>query len=224
MTDVRVIVVEDDPMVRTALDMLLAAADGFVLVGQARHGGEALALYREMSPDVVLMDIQMPVLDGIGATRQIIAFDPAARILTLTAFSSEEFVIPALRAGTAGYLLKDSSPQEILRAIMAVHRGEAVLSPAITRELIATVKAEEVAPVAPRPVPADHSLTPRELEVLGQLAEGKSNREIGEALYISEATVKATLGRIMAKFQVRDRVQVLIEGVRLGLVEVARGT
>ncbi|WP_234417535.1 response regulator transcription factor [Miniimonas sp. S16] len=228
---IRVLVVEDDPMVRNALEMLLDAADGYELAGLARHGGEALPLFRETRPDVVLLDIQMPVKDGIAATRELLQEDPGARILTLTAFSSQEFVIPALRAGTAGYLLKDARPREILDAIEAVHRGEAVLSPAVTRELIATVKSEDEHPggiatssspgaAESSPPPADPGLTPRELDVLRCLAEGNSNREIADTLFVSEATVKATLGRIAQKFQVRDRVQVLIHAVRLGIVDV----
>lgn len=207
-------------MVRHALGMLLDAAEGFRMVGEARHGGEALARFRETNPDVVLMDIQMPVKDGITATRELLGDDPDARILALTAFSSERHIVEALRAGTAGYLLKDASPREILGAIRAVHRGEAVLSPVATRELIEAVRSDEPTRLPPPSPQPDPGLTPRELEAVEHLAKGMSNREIARDMFISEATVKATLGRAAQKLQVRDRVQVLIKAVQLGLVDV----
>lgn len=207
-------------MVRHALGMLLEAAEGFALAGEARHGGEAIPRYQATSPDVVLMDIEMPVLDGIEATRRLLAEDPDAKILALTAFSTERHIVDALRAGTAGYLLKDSSPREILAAIRAVHRGEAVLSPIATRELIEAVRTDDPARKTVAPGQPDPGLTPRELEAVEYLARGMSNKEIAGVMYISEGTVKATLGRVAQKLQVRDRVQVLIKAAQLGLVKV----
>lgn len=225
MGEIRVLVVDDDPTIRRTLTVLLEAADGFACVGVAEDGRLALERYLATRPDVVIMDLQMPGLDGIEATRELLQEEPGARILAVTAFSSEHYVVPALRQGVAGYLLKDSSPQVILDAITRVHHGEVVLSPRITRQVVRSLRESPHQPddAAPEPVAEEEDatvggLTPRESDVIEMLAMGLSNREIGEALFISEATVKGTLGRIMQRWGVRDRLQVLIHAARLGLV------
>lgn len=220
MSDViRVMVVDDQVLMRGALEHFVAAADDLELVGTAGDGAEAVRLVGTLMPDVVLMDLQMPEMDGVEATAVISERWPEVRVLAITTFSSEHYLVPALQAGVQGYIAKDSRPDEVMEGIRRVHAGDAVFSPHIMHELIDTVRTQQ----APRSavVLEDHeALTPRELDVLRELAEGRSNAEIGEALFLAEATVKSHLGRIMDKWQVRDRVQVLVKAAAAGIVRI----
>ena len=183
------------------------------------NGGEAVDRSARIAPDVILMDLQMPMMGGIAATESITGSQPDVRVLALTTFSSERHVVSALRAGATGYLTKDTPPEQLIEAILDVNVGEFVLSPQISRKLAEAVRAAgsgrrlQVGPEYTQ-------LTARELDIVRLLSEGMSNAEIGRSLSIAEPTVKATLGRIMAKWNVRDRVQVLIRAVQTGLVNL----
>lgn len=211
-------VVDDQPLMRHALEHFVTTAPDLELVGRAADGHEALEVVEELVPDVVLMDLQMPHVDGIEATRRIARWFPQVRVLAVTTFSSEQYLVPALQAGVQGYVVKDSAPDEIVDAIHRVHAGDAVFSPGIMQELIATVRTQ---PAPSLTELAEHEqLTPRELEVICELSQGKSNAEIGAELNLAEATVKSHLGRIMDKWSVRDRVQVLVKAAESGLVRI----
>ncbi|MFL4474445.1 response regulator [Paeniglutamicibacter sp. MACA_103] len=220
MTDIQVLVVDNEPLMRQALKIILEAAPGFQWLGEATNGIEAVDFCAGNSPDVILMDMQMPRMDGVEATEIIITNYPDIGVLAITAFSSEEYLVPALRAGAAGYLVKDAEPTEILAAIRAVHDGSAAISPSVSQDLIRAVRnGYDVKPSSTSrqsPMP----LSERELEVLQLLARGRNNPEIAAELHVSEATVKAHLSRVMAKFGVRDRVQTLIRAAQYGLVEL----
>ena len=210
---VRVLIVDDHVIVRKGIRALLAEADGFEVVGEASDGQEAVARAEESNPDVILMDLLMPVMDGIEATRQITSRQPKARILVLTSFAADNKVFPAIKAGAAGYLLKDSSPDELVRAIRQVHRGEPSLHPTIARKLL-----QEIA----RPVdlqPAPEALTAREMEVLRSIAQGLSNQEIADQLMVSEPTVRAHVSRILGKLHLASRTQAALYAVREGLTD-----
>lgn len=217
MEAVRVLIVDDEALVRHALRIFLEAAPATAVAGEAVNGTDAVEQYRMLRPDVVLMDIQMPVMNGIEATEMITAEHPDARVLAVTTFSSESHVIAALRAGASGYLVKDTHPDEIVTAILDVHADRSVLSPRITRGLITAVR-DMANPNGHIALTRAQALTERELSIVECLAQGLSNAEIAQVLYLSEATVKSNLGRIMNKWGVRDRVQVLIHAVRRNLV------
>ncbi len=220
---ISVLIVDDQPLMSGALRVLVENSPGMEFVGIAANGAEALEACQATRPDVVLMDMQMPVMGGVEATERISAEFPETSVLAITTFTSEPYLIPALRAGAAGYLLKDAAPETIVSAIWGVHRGESVLSPAVTRKLLSSI--EDDRPVVgngARPGDPDGSeLTPRELDVLRLLARGRSNTEIAEELHISESTVKANLTKIMDKLEVRDRVQAIIRAAQLGLVTLS---
>lgn len=205
---------------RQALKIILEAAPGFHWLGDATNGIEAVDFCAGNSPDVILMDMQMPRMDGVEATAIITTNYPDIGVLAITAFSSEEYLVPALRAGAAGYLVKDAEPTEILAAIRAVHDGSAAISASVSQDLIRAVRnGYDIKPTsASRQSPMP--LSERELEVLQLLARGYNNPEIAAELHVSEATVKAHLSRVMAKFGVRDRVQALIRAAQYGLVEL----
>jgi DNA-binding NarL/FixJ family response regulator len=215
---IRVLVVDDQALVRAGFEALVDSADDLVVVGSARDGREAVALTRTESPDVVLMDIRMPVMDGLQATTEILA-DPGSvvpRILILTTFDLDEYVFAALRAGASGFLLKDTPPAELLRGIRVVVEGEALLSPRVTRHL---VEAYVQRPAAASPAaPSLAGLTDRETEVLGLVARGLSNAEIGDRLHVSPATVKTHVGRLLMKLAARDRAQLVVTAYESGLV------
>ncbi len=207
---IRVALVDDQSLIRAGLRALLAAEDGIEVVGEAADGEQAVARVARLRPDVVLMDLVMPVVDGVTAIKRILARDPDAKILVLTSFASEDAMLPALRAGASGYLLKDTDPAELERAVRAAAAGEALLSPVVAARLLREV----------RRVPADDglaALTPREREVLGLLARGLSNREIAHELVVAEKTVKTHVSSVLAKLSLADRTQAALFAVRAGL-------
>lgn len=213
---IRVIIVDDESLVRAALRVFLESSDGFELVGEADNGADAITLVRATQPDVVLMDVQMPIMDGIEATQRLSREFPGLKIVALTTFSTERVIVPMLSAGASGFLVKDTSPDRILDAARLAHEGGYVLSPRVAKELVTSVQAG--AGTTTRELGRDEELTERELEVVTLLAQGMSNAEIASSMFVSEATVKSHLGRITAKWGVRDRIQVLIRATQLGLV------
>ena len=215
---VRVLIADDHAIVRKGIRALLSEAGGFEVVGEAGSGQEAVLLAQESGPDVILMDLLMPGMDGIEATRQITSRQPKTRILVLTSFAADNKVFPAIKAGAAGYLLKDSSPDELVRAIRQVHRGEPSLHPTIARKLL-----QEVA----RPAelqPAPEALTDREMTVLRLIAQGLSNQEIADRLAVSEPTVRAHVSRILGKLHLASRTQAALYAVREGLTDADEAT
>ncbi|WP_136611437.1 response regulator [Sinomonas albida] len=217
----RLLLVDDQPLLRVGFKMVLEAEDGIKVVGEAGDGSEAVRLARELEPDVVLMDVRMPVMDGIEATRRIAAASPSARIIILTTFDLDEYAFAGLQAGASAFLLKDVAPSELVHAVRLVASGDAVVSPRVTQRLLETYVRSEGAAVGrpeaqPDPLLAD--LTPRELEVLRAICEGLSNAEIAHRLYLSEATVKSHVRRILSKLHLRDRVQAVVYGYETGLV------
>jgi DNA-binding NarL/FixJ family response regulator len=217
---VRVLICDDHPMMSTALRTYVDSAPGMKCVGEARDGETAVQMAGKLHPDIVLMDLHMPSMGGIEATRLIRQRYPDVAVLAVTTFSTELYVIPALRAGAGGYFLKDSEPEQIIEAIREVHEGMAVFSPTVARQLMLSVKNEPAqVQTALRRFPEAPHIPARELEGLQLLATGCSNAEIAEKMVVSEATVKVYMGRIMQRLSVRDRVQLLIRGVELGLVE-----
>lgn len=222
MSDIRVLLVDDQELVRMGLAMVLDSEDGLAVVGQCADGQEAVDWVgaNAGAADVILMDVRMPRLDGVGATEQIVATDAAPKVLVLTTFDLDEHVYAALGAGASGFLLKDAGPHELLAGIRAVHRGDAVVAPSATRRLI-----DRMAPGMAAPQ-ADSSrleaLTDREREVLELIAQGDSNQEIAATLFLAEATVKTHIGRILAKLGLRDRVHLVVFAYETGLVRPGR--
>ena len=212
---VRVLVADDQAMVRAGLHMLLDGEPDIEVVAQAANGREAVAQAARFRPDVVLMDIRMPEVDGLEATRRIMAADHAARVLVLTTFDLDEYVYDALRAGASGFVLKDDPPEQLIAAVRTVAAGDALLSPAVTRRVI-----ERFSRVHREPPPGGvAALTQRELEVYRLITEGLSNAEIGRALFISDTTVKTHVTRLLQKLQLRDRAQAIVMAYRSGLFE-----
>lgn len=209
---IRVLIVDDHSVVRQGLRSFLERHADIEIVGEAGGGTEAVELTVRLRPDIVLMDLVMPGLDGIEATRQIFARCPGTRVIALTSFLADEQVFPALEAGASGYLLKDVTPAELIRAIRTVHEGKSELHPAVARKVVDGLHAQAARP-APEP------LTTRELEVLRQIASGLSNREIAEALTISEKTVKVHVGNILHKLNLSDRTQAAVYALRNGLAD-----
>jgi DNA-binding NarL/FixJ family response regulator len=215
---IRILLVDDQELLRMGFRMVLEAQPGMEVVGEAGDGREALALTRQLQPDVVLMDVRMPGMDGVHATRVLVDGGSSARVIILTTFDLDEYAHAALRAGASGFLLKDAPTADLLSAIRAVASGDAVVAPSTTRRLLETIAHQ--LPVAQMDVaaPQPSSLTPREGEVLIAVARGLSNAEIAEALVLSEATVKTHVGRILAKLELRDRVQIVIYAYDHGLI------
>jgi DNA-binding NarL/FixJ family response regulator len=217
----RVLIADDQALARVGLRKILEAEADVTVVGECVDGADAVDATRREGPDVVLMDVRMPVLDGIEATRRIVAAQPRTRVLVLTTFALDEYVYDALHAGASGFMLKDAPPEEIVAAVRIVARGEALLAPAVTRAVIEEFARR--APSTPRPTPvAVDELTPREREVLDLLVEGLSNPEICERLVVSEATAKTHVAHILQKLGVRDRVQAVIYAYESGLVTPGR--
>jgi len=219
---IRVLLADDLPLARVALRTTLESAEGFEAVGEARNGEEAVALAREIEADVILMDLKMPVLDGLEATRQIVGDDASsgARVIILTTYETDDRVFETLRAGASGFLLKDAEPEELLYAIKTVAEGEALLAPSVTRRLIAEFASQ---PTSARVTPdAVEWLTNREREVLVLVAGGLSNDEIADHLVISRATAKTHVSRAMRKLQAHDRAQLVVIAYESGLVVPGR--
>jgi DNA-binding NarL/FixJ family response regulator len=216
---IRVLVADDQSMVRAGFRMLLSREEDVEVVAEAENGLEAVDKAARFNPTVVLMDIRMPELDGLEATRRILAADAAARVLILTTFDLDEYVYEALRAGASGFVLKDDPPEQLLAAIRIVAAGDALLSPAITKRVIEQFSR---IPRPERPARLDE-LTERELDVFRLIARGLSNAEIGQELYISDTTVKTHITHILQKLDLRDRVQAVVLAYEIGLVSPGSG-
>ncbi|WP_341978130.1 response regulator transcription factor [Microbacterium sp. LTA6] len=216
MPVIRVLIVDDDPLVRSALSHFVSRDPEIEVIGEAESGVEAIAAVERDRPDVVMMDVQMPEMNGIEATAVIAERWPDVRILAVTTLDGSDTVLPMLNAGASGYLLKDSSADDIVLGVREVYKGASSLSPRIASMLIKHVRDTEPTGRGARDL---ESLTERESEVLERLAQGMSNAEIARTLIVSEGTVKAHLGRIMSKWQVRDRVQILVTAAHAGLVD-----
>jgi len=215
VSEIRVMIADDEQLMRSALAIFVERSAGMQVVATAEDGATAVELAERLRPDVVLMDLNMPGVDGFEATQRLQDVGNTARILAITTLGTTEAIVRALRGGFAGYLLKDSPPEAVVAAIAAVHSGSGALSPEVTRRLILDVKSDKTTPAV-----AVKGLNERESAILRELARGKSNQEIAETLHQAESTVKTHLGAIMKKWDVRDRVQVLIVAVRAGLVEL----
>jgi DNA-binding NarL/FixJ family response regulator len=213
---IRVLLADDQELVRSGFRLILDLAEGIEVVGEAGDGQQAVRLAKELRPDVVLMDVRMPGLDGIEATRRLGQAGVEARVLVLTTFDLDEYVYAAVRAGASGFLLKDAPREQLVTAVRTVARGEALLAPAITQRLIERFLNR---PTPARTAPALAELSARELEVLRLLARGMSNAEIAAALFVGEATVKTHVARVFAKLDLRDRVQAVVFAYESGLVE-----
>lgn len=214
---IRVLIVDDQHLIRLGFRMVLEAQDDLDVVGEASDGDQAVREVTRLDPDVVLMDVRMPNLDGIAATERIVAASPNTRVLILTTFDLDEYAFGALRAGASGFLLKDAEGAELVSAVRAVHRGDAALAPRVTRRLVELVGG----------LPAEHEpptelaeLTEREHEVFVAIAQGLTNSEIAEQLFLSESTVKTHVGRILFKLEARDRVHLVIMAHRWGVTEL----
>jgi DNA-binding NarL/FixJ family response regulator len=216
---IRVLLVDDQELVRSGFRLILEQADGIQVAGEAADGREAVRLGKELNPDVVLMDVRMPELDGIEATRRLRQAGVEARVLVLTTFDLDEYVYSAMRAGASGFLLKDAPREQLVTAIRTVARGEALLAPAITRRLIERF-VDRPAPAEATPALAE--LSARELEVLRLVARGLSNGEIADELVIGEATVKTHVANVLRKLGLRDRVQAVVLAYESGVVERGR--
>ncbi len=215
---ITVLIADDQAMVRAGLRLILEAEDDMIVVAEAENGEEGVRLARRETPDVVLMDVRMPIMDGLEATRQIIEQVEGTRVIILTTFDLDDYVYGSLRAGASGFLLKDAGGDQLVDAVRIVASGDALIAPSITMRLISEF--------ADRPESAEvkglDELTDREVEVLGQMAKGLSNAEIGEALFVSETTVKTHVSHILTKLQLRDRVQAVVAAYESGLATPGR--
>jgi DNA-binding NarL/FixJ family response regulator len=215
---IRVVIVDDQGMVRAGFTSLLSSEPDIEVVGDAADGAAAVELVTRLAPDVTLMDIRMPVLDGIAATRQLLEAGVSTRVLVLTTFDMDEYVFEALRAGASGFLLKDAPAEELAAAIRVVAAGESLLAPVITRRVIDAFVQRTPAAARPRIDERLTLLTPRELEVLGLIARGLSNLDIAERLFVSEGTTKTHVSNVLAKLGLRDRVQAVVFAYENGVV------
>lgn len=218
---IKILLVDDQPLLRMGFRLILEGEDDLTVVGEASDGAEAVRLVSELQPDVVLMDVRMPAMDGIEATRRISAAGSEARVIILTTFDLDEYAFSGLQAGASAFLLKDVAPAELVHAVRVVASGDAVVAPRITQRLLETYVRGGHAPgaaAAPHRDPLLDELTPRETEILTTIAEGLSNAEIAHKFFLSEATVKTHVRRILSKLQLRDRVQVVVYAYETGLV------
>jgi DNA-binding NarL/FixJ family response regulator len=211
---IRILLVDDQSLFREGLRTLLSLQADFAMVGEAGNGDEAVRLAERLAPNVVLMDMHMPVLDGVAATRRLREIAPAIRVIALTTFDDDEYVFEALRAGAVGYLLKDTASDKLFEAIRAAARGESFLQPSIAAKVVA----EFSRMAAPKPAPLVEPLSDREIEIVKMLAAGASNKEIGTALFITEGTVKNHVTSIFGKLGVRDRTQAALKAKEMGLL------
>jgi NarL family two-component system response regulator LiaR len=215
---IRLLIADDHSVVRRGIRALLATEPAFEVVGEATTGVEAVRLAAELTPDLILMDMVMPEMDGVEAVRHIMAAQPQARILVLTSFATDDHIFPALKAGALGYLLKDTGPEELIQALHQVYRGESSLHPTIARKVLQELSRPASA------VPAADALTEREVEVLRLVAQGRSNQEIARALVVSEATVRTHVSNILAKLHLASRTQAALYALREGLASLDNGT
>jgi len=211
---IRVLITDDHLVVRKGLTALLATKEDIEVVGEATNGKEAIDQVKELSPDVILMDLVMPVMDGIQAIKHIVAEFPEAKILIMTSFATDDLVFPAIKSGALGYLLKDSTPEELIGAIRQVHRGEPSLHPKIARKVLMEISNPTTN------IPSEDPLTERELGVLKSIAKGMSNQEIGLALSISETTVRTHVSRILSKLHLASRTQAALYALKEGLANL----
>jgi DNA-binding NarL/FixJ family response regulator len=216
---IRVLLADDQPLLRHGFALILSAQADIVVIGEAADGAEAVRLTRLLRPDVVLMDVQMPGMDGIEATREITLASPATRVIILTTFDLDEYAFDGLRAGASGFLLKNARPDELLSGIRSVATGDAVLAPSTTRRVLDAFASDFVSRSAPEtagPTTLD-ALTARELDVFTEIVAGSTNKEIAEHLHLSETTVKTHVARILAKLHLRDRTQAVIFAYEQGI-------
>lgn len=221
----RVVLVDDQALVRSGFALILSVEDDIAVVGQAENGARAVELVRQTQPDVVLMDVQMPVLDGIDATRQIVA-DGLSKVVILTTFDRDDYLFDALAAGASGFLLKNADPDDLVAAVRAVGHGHALLAPEVTRRVIEAMTEAAAGPTTARAATREHrrvlaTLTEREREVLELVAVGLSNAEIATRLYLGEATIKTHVSNLLAKLAVRDRVQAVVFAHQAGITPAA---
>jgi DNA-binding NarL/FixJ family response regulator len=214
---IRVLIVDDHELIRRGMRMVLDAEDDMQVVGEAVSGAEAVHMAADLRPDVILMDIRMPEMDGIEATRRIVRSTPSSRVLVLTTFDLDEYAFGSLRAGASGFLLKNTPPAQLTAAIRAIAAGDALVSPRVTRSML-DLFATRLPRQSERVDPRLDVLTEREREVFLAIAKGYNNTEIGESLFVSESTVKTHVGRILLKLDLRDRVQAVILAYEAGLV------
>lgn len=220
MKDIRVVVVDDQPIMSQALAIFIEAAEDMVCAGVASGGKAGVAMVQELRPDVVLMDMQMPGLNGVQATQAIAGALPEVVVIAMTTFDPDEYLIPVLKAGARGFLVKDARPEEVVQAIRDAHAGATVISPAIAGNLIKAAIADKAAPSTAAQQRLADPLAGRELEVLKLVGRGMNNSDIARDLFITEATVKAHVGRTMAKLQVKNRVQAVVAAARHGLITI----
>jgi DNA-binding NarL/FixJ family response regulator len=215
MTVLRVVLVDDQDLVRAGFRVILGAEDDIEVVGEAGDGPTAVQVTTELAPDVVLMDVQMPGIDGLEATRRILGWPGnTSKVVILTTFDREDYLFEALRAGASGFLLKNASPEDLVESVHVVARGDALLSPEVTRRVIARFSANQ----APQPLRRPSELTDREFEVLVQLARGSSNAEIARELFLGETTVKTHVSRVLTKLGLRDRTHAVVFAYENGIV------
>ena len=217
MSDITILLVDDQALMRMGMSMVLGQADGMRVVGEAANGESAIEAVRELKPDVVLMDVRMPGMDGIEATRVITRDHPESSVIILTTFDLDEYALGGLNAGASGFLIKDTPAPELVQAVRTVADGDAIVSPRITRRLL-EIHRTAIAGMSPAGSKAHESLTGRERDVLLGIARGLSNTEIATELFLSESTVKTYVGRVLAKLDVRDRVHAVIHAYQNGLV------
>ncbi len=218
---IRVLVADDQALVRGGFRMILEAREDIDVVGEAENGAQAVELTRALQPDVVLMDVRMPEMDGVEATRRIVRSGAAARVIILTTFDLDQYVYEAIRAGASGFLLKDVQPAQLVEAVRTIAAGDALLAPSVTRRLLDRF-AETLPAPDDKPPPSLAALTSRELDILKLLASGLSNAELAERLVLSETTIKSHVSSILRKLHLRDRVQAVALAYQAGLVQTGR--
>lgn len=220
MNSLKILVVDDQTLMRQAMASFVNFESDMTVVGQATNGSEAINMASELKPDVILMDLQMPILNGIDATEKITSILPHTKILAVTTFHSEDYVIPALKAGASGYVVKDSEPEDIISAVRSVHEGNSVMSPSIAKMLVDNLAGETAQQsMSPEDSYDWEQLTSRERDVVRLLCDGYSNREIAAELFLSEPTVKTHVAHIAAKVEARDRLQIVVKAYRSNVLK-----